>query len=32
VLKLFYGERDTDLDRSENLKQEVYGLEWAWKF
>jgi hypothetical protein len=32
VLKLFYGLRDTDLDRSENLKQDVYGVEFAWKF
>lgn len=32
VLKIFYGERDTNLDRSENLKQEVYGIDFAWKF
>ena len=32
VLKLFYGERDTDLDRSENLKQDAYGIDFAWKF
>ena len=32
VLKLFYGERDNDLDRAEHLKQEVYGIDFAWKF
>ena len=32
VLKLFYGERDNDLDRAEHLKQSVYGVEFAWKF
>lgn len=32
VLKLFYGLRDTDLDRAEHLKQDVYGVEFAWKF
>ena len=32
VLKLFYGERESNLERSQNLKQEVYGVEFAWKF
>jgi len=32
VLKINYGIRETNLDRSEDLKQDVYGVEWAWKF
>jgi hypothetical protein len=32
VLKVNYGIRDTNLDRSENLKQDIYGVEFAWKF
>ena len=32
VLKVNYGIRETDLDRSEDLKQDVYGVEFAWKF
>jgi opacity protein-like surface antigen len=32
VLKLSYGLRDTDLDRSENLKQDIYSVDFAWKF
>ena len=32
VLKAYYGIRDTDLDRSQNLKQDMYGIDFAWKF
>lgn len=32
VLKATYGIRDTNLDRSENLKQDNYSIEFAWKF
>ena len=32
VLKVYYGIRDTDLDRSQNLKQDMYGVDFAWKF
>ena len=32
VLKFFYGLRDTDLDRAEDLEQEYYGIDFAWKF
>lgn len=32
ALKVFYGYRDTNLDRAEHIKQDVYGVEYAWKF
>jgi len=32
VVKATYGIRDTDLDRSENLKQDMYSIDFAWKF
>jgi hypothetical protein len=32
VLKLSYGIRELDLDRAEDLQQDVYGVDFAWKF
>jgi len=32
VLKASYGIREMDLDRSEDLKQDAFSVEFAWKF
>jgi hypothetical protein len=32
VLKISYGVRELDLDRAEDLQQDVYGVDFAWKF
>jgi hypothetical protein len=32
VLKASYGIRETDLDRAEDLSQDVFSVDFAWKF
>jgi hypothetical protein len=32
VLKVSYGIRETDLDRAQDLDQDVFTVDWAWKF
>lgn len=32
VLKLAYGVRELDLDRAEDLQQDIYSVDFAWKF
>jgi opacity protein-like surface antigen len=32
VLKASYGIRETDLDRAEDLEQDIFSIDFAWKF
>ena len=32
VLKVAYGIREMDLDRAEDLKQDMFSVDFAWKF